>query len=195
MTEKSPSLREQQKAATRNELIRMGLLLFFENGFANTTVDQIVEPLGIAKRTFFRYFKAKEDLVFDFYEDKTPTLVRELKNRPKDESPYEAVCKALSTQLDLYDVNPDWAWSLVCLLNENPELMGKGFEKRLTREQALAAALIEREGKNKITPLKARIIVGTALIAWQAALDEWYEGGGKSKLRPIVKKAFSIAGQ
>lgn len=53
----------------------------------------------------------------------------------------------------------------------------------------------KREGKKAMNPLKARIVVGTAMAARTAALDEWYAGGGKSNLCSIVKKAFSLAGE
>jgi len=195
MTEKIPNLREQQKAATRDQLIRKGIELYLKQGFENTTVDQIVEPLGIAKRTFFRYFKSKEEVVFVFYEDKTAHLVAELKNRPKDESPFKAVCEALSLQLQLYDTDPKSAWALVRLIKENPALVGKGFEKRLAREKALTEALVEREGSNTMNTLKAQLIVGVASVAWMAALDEWYEQGGKTDLREILEKTFSMAGK
>ena len=194
MTEKVPGLREQQKAATRNELTRMGVELFLKQGFVNTTIEQIVEPLGIAKRTFFRYFETKEDIVFAFYEDKTAVLVTALHSRPKEETPFKAVCEALSIQLQLYDTNPESAWALVRLIKENPALVGKGFEKRLAREQALADALVSREGVNAISSLKAQFIVGVASVAWMLALDEWYEQGGKTNLRSIVEKTFSMAG-
>src|SRR5271170_5013001 len=85
-------LREKNKQATRSELSRFGIELFLKNGFTNTTIDEIVEPLGIAKRTFFRYFGVKEDLVFAWYEDLTTVLVDELKRRPRKEKPFEAVC-------------------------------------------------------------------------------------------------------
>ena len=191
MTEKITSLREQQKATNLRELTRIGLGLFLKQGFDNTTIDQIVAPLGIAKRTFFRYFKTKEDLVFAWYEVKTTELVNELNGRPKQEKPLEAVCNTLSSLLKRYDANPDWAWALVRLLKETPSLMGKNAEKGMVREQALANTLIEREGK--MTPLNAQIVVGIVTVAFKAALDEWYEGGGKADLRSIVEKAFSMA--
>src|SRR5271155_3972074 len=108
-------LREKNKQATRSELSRFGIELFLKNGFANTTIDEIVEPLGIAKRTFFRYFGVKEDLVFAWYEDLTNDLVNELRQRPQREKPFEAVCKTLSSLLKMYDDNPKWALSMVRL--------------------------------------------------------------------------------
>ena len=183
-------LREQNKLATRRELARFGIELFMKQGFANTTVEQIVEPLGIAKRTFFRYFNAKEDLLFAWFEDLTPGLVQELKSRPAAERPFKAVCETLASLLKFYDASPEWALGMMHLSKQTPALE---CEKR-TWEDALVSALIEREGKRAMSPLKARIAVGTALVAFTAALDEWYAGGGHAKLRPIVEKAFSLVG-
>ena len=194
-SETVPGLRAQQKAATRNELIRMGVALFLKQGFVNTTIDQIVAPLGIAKRTFFRYFKTKEDLLFGWQIEKTTDLVRELKARPRQEKPYKAVCETLASLLEYYDTSPDRALAFMNLTKETPSLIGRNCEKRMIWEQALVAALIEREGKGAMRPLEARIIVGTAMVAWLAALAEWYEEGGKPNLHPIVKKAFSMAGE
>lgn len=195
MPKKIANLREQQKAATRRELARFGLELFLKQGFANTTIDQIVEPLGISKRTFFRYFETKEDLVFAWNEDKTAELVNELHSRPGHEEPFEAVCEAISSLLNRHDTHPDLAFAYVRLLKETPTLVGRDCEKRMLWERALADALVERQGKGAMNPLKARIIVGTAMAAWTAALDEWYEGDGKANLRSIVKKAFATAAE
>src|SRR5271156_1713626 len=189
MANKIMGLREKNKMATRSELSRFGIELFLKKGVANTTIDEIVKPLGIAKRTFFRYFDVKEDLVFAWYEDLTNDLVSELKQRPQREKPFEAVCKTLSSLLKMYDDNPKWAVSMMRLSMETPSLIGKSFEKRVLWEKAFAAALIEREGKKKMNPLKAQIIAGAAMTAFNAAVGEWFAGGGKLKLRPVVERA------
>jgi AcrR family transcriptional regulator len=193
MVNKIKGLREKNKMATRSELSRFGIELFLKKGFANTTIDEIVEPLGIAKRTFFRYFSVKEDLVFAWYEDLTIELVKELKQRPSREKPFEAVCKTLSSLLKMYDENPDWAVSMMRLSMETPSLIGKSFEKRILWEKAFAAVLIEREGKKAMPPLKAQIIAGVAMTAFTAATNEWFSNGAKAKLRPIVERAFATA--
>jgi len=189
------SLRERQKATTRRDIFLKGMELFMSQGFDNTTIDQIVEPLGIAKRTFFRYFEKKEDLVFAFSEDKTLKLIDELNARPKDEAPFKAVSEAIAVLLNLYDANPEQAFAFIRLSKETPSLIGKNYEKRVVWEEALVEALIEREGVNEISTLKAQIIVGTAMTAFHAALDNWYLSGGKENLREIVEVAYEIASE
>ena len=90
MTAKISNLREQFKTNTRQELTRVGLQLFLQQGFASTTIEQIVAPLGISKRTFFRYFDTKEDLVFEWQKEMAPALVEGLHSRPGHETPFTA---------------------------------------------------------------------------------------------------------
>ena len=49
---------------TRDELERVAMLLFSERGFDATTVDDIAAAAGIGRRTFFRYFGSKNDVVW-----------------------------------------------------------------------------------------------------------------------------------
>ena len=195
MTAKISNLREQFKTNTRQELTRVGLQLFLQQGFANTTIDQVVAPLGISKRTFFRYFDTKEDLVFEWQKEMAPALVEGLHSRPGHEPPFTAVSQTLFSLAARTNENPDLAFALMRLLKETPSLAGREMERRTVWEQALTAALIEREGHAAMPRLKARIIVGMAMTAWIAALDEWYIDGGKAELRTLLEKAFSLAKQ
>jgi AcrR family transcriptional regulator len=60
---------EQQRAQTRLALVRAAAQLFREQGYVDTTVEDIALRAGSSSRTFFRYFGAKEDVVFANTED------------------------------------------------------------------------------------------------------------------------------
>jgi mycofactocin system transcriptional regulator len=53
---------------TREELEVVALELFAERGFEATTVDDVAEAAGIGRRTFFRYFASKNDVVWGDFE-------------------------------------------------------------------------------------------------------------------------------
>ncbi|WP_320127506.1 TetR/AcrR family transcriptional regulator [uncultured Sphaerochaeta sp.] len=47
----------------RNEILDAAYELFFEKGYDNTSVLDILEKVGIAKGTLYYYFKSKEDIM------------------------------------------------------------------------------------------------------------------------------------
>ncbi|MBW4331752.1 TetR/AcrR family transcriptional regulator [Stakelama sp. CBK3Z-3] len=57
------SLREGKRRETRRRIIETGLKLFVENGYEATTFDMIARAAGISRRTFFSYFKSKDDVL------------------------------------------------------------------------------------------------------------------------------------
>jgi AcrR family transcriptional regulator len=56
--------RAENKKRTRDALCATGLRLFAEQGFDAVTVEQIALEAGSSLRTFFRYFRCKEALLF-----------------------------------------------------------------------------------------------------------------------------------
>ncbi|WP_297518230.1 TetR/AcrR family transcriptional regulator [Thermococcus sp.] len=47
----------------REKLVSAAMELFAKKGFDKTTVDEIVAKAGVAKGTFYLYFKSKKDLI------------------------------------------------------------------------------------------------------------------------------------
>lgn len=58
-----PSLTQRRKAATQLEIARAAARLFADRGAAAVTAEEIAQQAGIAVRTFYRYFRTKEDAV------------------------------------------------------------------------------------------------------------------------------------
>ncbi|MEV7770076.1 TetR family transcriptional regulator [Kitasatospora sp. NPDC086791] len=63
-TAAEPGMRDRKKARTRDSIRTAALDLFEEQGYERTTVDQICRRADVAHRTFFRYYPAKEALLF-----------------------------------------------------------------------------------------------------------------------------------
>ena len=55
--------RDQNRRKRTKELCDSGLKLFLERGIEGVTIDDIVRDAGVAKGSFYRYFKDKTDLV------------------------------------------------------------------------------------------------------------------------------------
>ncbi|MDR0910527.1 MAG: TetR/AcrR family transcriptional regulator [Spirochaetaceae bacterium] len=60
--------REDSKAeGTGERIARIAIGLFREKGYDNVTIDEICRAAGVVKGTFYYHFKAKEEVVLNFY--------------------------------------------------------------------------------------------------------------------------------
>ena len=56
---------EQQKEKLREQLLITGFELLKQFGYRKMTIDDITKKCAIAKGTFYRFFKSKEDFVYE----------------------------------------------------------------------------------------------------------------------------------
>ena len=54
-------LREKKRRETKLRIAESALNLFIVNGFEATTLDEIAKEAAISRRTFFSYFKSKDE--------------------------------------------------------------------------------------------------------------------------------------
>ena len=66
--EVAPARPGRPRSTTHAELERQGITLFLERGYDETSIDDIAAAAGIGRRTFFRYFHNKADLVWGDFE-------------------------------------------------------------------------------------------------------------------------------
>lgn len=57
-------IREEQKEQIRSALLRAGTELIEKDGVEGTTIEAITSRAGVAKGTFYNYFKTKHDLIY-----------------------------------------------------------------------------------------------------------------------------------
>jgi AcrR family transcriptional regulator len=60
------------------------LRLFTERGFHETTVDQIAAEAGVSRRTFFRYYDAKAEVLWAEFDNEVATIRATLAEAPGD---------------------------------------------------------------------------------------------------------------
>lgn len=76
----------------RVRVVAESIRLFADNGYESTTVDQIAAAAGISRRTFFRQFGAKEDVIFADHEALFDEVAHYLATVEGD--PWSAPCSA-----------------------------------------------------------------------------------------------------
>ncbi|GGU48484.1 TetR family transcriptional regulator [Lentzea flava] len=169
------------------------LALFLEHGFDETTVDQVVAAAGISRRSFFRYFGTKEDIVFGDLAELGPVILEALRERPDDEPIWDALEQAfgvLATQ-----VNPERGAMIGRLVATSPALRAAHLEKHLRWQEVLAPE-VERRVSTGDAPrgLVGEAIVATALACLDAASTAWLREGGEGgldELRRLTRLALA----
>jgi AcrR family transcriptional regulator len=125
------SLRERTRRAVQAELVELAQQLFVDRGYEQTTVDAIASAAGMSKRSFFRYFASKEELVLGKYDLMGDQLVARLDARPDDEDLWTALRRMFD---DVVAYTAD---------RSNAARMGE-MERIVTTTPALRAAYLHR---------------------------------------------------
>src|SRR4051794_268607 len=76
-------------------LVEAALELFAERGFQQTTAAEIAERAGLTKRTFFRYFADKREVLFGGGVELQAVFVHALADAPTALGPLEAIALSL----------------------------------------------------------------------------------------------------
>lgn len=80
-----PSVRERNQKDTRSRIGQAALRLFLQQGYADTTIDQIAEAAGVSRRTVFHHFATKDAMLFDHLVLRREVLIQRLRERPVSE--------------------------------------------------------------------------------------------------------------
>jgi TetR/AcrR family transcriptional regulator, regulator of mycofactocin system len=66
--------RGRPRGTSARELELISLRMFTEQGFDDTTVERIAAAAGVSKRTFFRYFDSKADVLWHAFDGEVRSL-------------------------------------------------------------------------------------------------------------------------
>src|SRR5215813_6924132 len=89
-----PGLRERKKQETRDALSFAALRLAVERGWENVLVEDIAAAAGVSARTFNNYFSSKAEAICSRHVDRMRGVVDGLRNRPEEETLWEALTGA-----------------------------------------------------------------------------------------------------
>jgi AcrR family transcriptional regulator len=164
-------------AARKLEVVRLALSaaadeLFLSQGFEQTTVEQIALAAGVSRRTFFRYFESKEDVLAVHAEQFGEHFYAALAARPPAEAPLVAIRNALVPALEAAVEDADVLRYVIRLLRETNSLRRVVMARRNRLEERVAALMTKRLGARAadngpmLLAFLTRALFDTALNAW-----------------------------
>src|ERR1700680_2472107 len=88
---KPEGLRERKRRETLQRIAEAGLNLFIQNGYEATTLEAIAAAARISPRTFFYYFKTKDEVLQFWHDDGFVEALRPtLHEESRDQTPLAA---------------------------------------------------------------------------------------------------------
>ena len=169
-------LRERRRLETSAAIIAASRELFVRQGYDATTMDDVADAAVVSRRTLFRYFPTKEDLVFSDEDAMLGVVLDALAGAPADLTPFAAAqwaCRALARYLqprrdDLLTVNG--------LVESAATLKSRQTTKFARWHVEVRDAVAERGAG----PDDADLIARVSVTCFQAALDRWFADGSQS---------------
>src|SRR5690625_705281 len=144
---------EQGRQFIRSTLTLSALDLFAAKGFEATTVDEIAHAANVGRRTFFRYFKSKDDVLFPDHTVGQREVSRTLTEAGDDEPPMKVVSTAAEHVMELYLAEPGISVRRFELTKQVPSLRDKEIATIDHYQRLFARFLHERSARQPDGPL------------------------------------------
>ena len=112
-----------EPAEFRMHVVVESIRLFSEKGYESTPVDEIASAAGVSRRTLFRQFRSKEDLIFADHETLLESVAEQLSGRQRTGAdPWWAVCEAAELVFGHYETIRDLAVQRYRVVSQVPAL-------------------------------------------------------------------------
>lgn len=180
--------------SSRAEIEAVALRLFSERGFEDTTVDDIAAEAGIGRRTFFRYFRSKNDVIWGEFDTGLERLRETLRATPADAEWWLALRRAVVefNQLDPADVASHRV--RMELILHVPALQAYSTLMYAAWREVVADFVAERTGA-KPDDFEPSLVGHTALAAAVAAYEQWLREPSRSLAQLLDEAMAWLAGQ
>lgn len=181
-------LRERKQRETRRRIAETGLKLFLANGYDATTLDAIAEAADISRRTFFSYFKSKEEIMLVWQAGAWDAIRADLLKVSPDETPLDAVRKTLVSHTSRYESDQMIAIDRVMRASET--LMARKQAAYAAQEESLYATLCEVWRQPQRRP-GLRIVAMVSIGAMRLAIEAWRNQSGQRGAADFLEDAFA----
>lgn len=180
--------RETKRRKTLQRISESALRLFAAHGYEATTLDAIAEAAGISRRTFFYYFKSKEEILAAWQKGLPEAFRAAILAQSTDQSSFDVVRNAHLKLMTNYD--PRQIVAIDRIIRSNEQLRASNQTKYLQLEQAAFEALCElwpQARRRKALRIVAMVSAG----ALRLAIDNWSAEQGRKPLADHLKEAFA----
>ena len=160
--------------------------LFDEHGYEATTIAEIAERAGLTKRTFFRYFSDKREVLFSGSHELQRLWLEGVAAAPTDAAPLAVVVAGLDPVAEMFTERHDFARIRAGIIEANPELQERELIKLQNLAGAIKAALVERGVSANAAILAAQ----SGVTVFHVAFAHWVEQNDPTAFRRLIDESL-----
>ena len=174
------------KPDAAGRLIKAAITLFDEQGYDETTVAEIAEAAGLTKRTFFRHFADKREVLFQGSKQLEHLWADGVAAAPPDAGAMAAVMAGLEPVTAMFAERHPFARIRSRIIAANPELQ----ERELIKLQTLAAAIVAALRARGVADNDAVLAAQTGVTVFHVAFARWVAQDDPAALQRLSQESL-----
>ena len=171
----------------RARLQEAALALYGERGYEETTVAEIAERAGLTKRTFFRYFTDKREVLFWGSELLEQQMVAAIEAAPASASALAMIGAALDAAAVRFEEVREFAGPRHRIIASSHELQ----ERELIKAASLAAAMTKALRARGLGDPAAALAAWTGMSVMHIAFEQWVDDPNRTPFNQIASDALA----
>lgn len=184
--------RERKRRETHRRITETALQLFTDGSYETTTLDAIAAEAGIARRTFFHYFRSKEEIILAWQNALPGALHDAIIAQDARMPPLAAVERGLLALSA--DMPADIAVMVNRIVRADVQLQASNHAKFLNMERAAYEALCTlRPDDPEPRALRLSAMIGVGIM--RLSVDDWSAEGGVRPLSVYIADQFAAMPQ
>lgn len=156
----------------RTATVDAAFALFARRGYDHVTVADICATAGIGRRTFFRYFATKDDVLTEPAREMTAQVAAAITSAPAD-MPEPTVLRSALTEIASYALTHRARLRQMAEVRRTSvTVRWSPFTRLSEQEQRLAQLLVDRRGGDVAPDWHTRLLVALAVAGLRVWLDD-----------------------
>ena len=172
------TLQARKQQLVRDAIWDAAVNLFSEKGFDETTVDDIAQASGVSRRSFFRYFSSKNDLMAHSIVSYGTALADAIHACPRTHSRSEVFRETVRTVAQ-QSAPGSRTRKIMRIAAKYPAAREAQLTRLAEIQEHVAEVFAERLGISSPGDPRPHLLAGLTLTALSATFRMWFHGDGQ----------------
>ncbi len=174
------------KPDAAGRLAAAAITLFDEQGYEETTVAEIAAAADLTKRTFFRYFADKREVLFSGSHELEHRWLEAVAGAPEDADALAAATAGFDPVAEMFLERHQFAGIRSRIIASNAELQERELIKLQNLAASIASALVDRG----VCANAAILASQAALTVFHVAFTRWVAQDDPAALRQLMDESL-----